>query len=198
MWCAIGVLASLFRRQLTGKGGLVDASLLETTLGWMVFRTSHYQATGEVPVRAGTAARGLVPYQAYRCADGYLIVAASNERLFAKLAKALDRPDWIENERFNTNPKRVENREELNALLESILMSRPRSEWQEKFDAAGVPNSPIQGVDEVLAHPQVKALGILQETGDEAMKLVGLPLSFDGERPPLRNLAPRLGADNET
>jgi crotonobetainyl-CoA:carnitine CoA-transferase CaiB-like acyl-CoA transferase len=65
------------------------------------------------------------------------------------------------------------------------------------LDEAGVPNSPIQSIDEVLAHPQTAALGIVQETGDDEMRLIGLPVSFDGERPPLRNIAPSLGADNE-
>jgi len=73
-------------------------------------------------------------------------------------------------------------------------MGEAIAEWQKRLDAAGVPNSPIQDISEVLVHPQTQALNIMQDAGD-TMKLMGLPLSFDGQRPPLRNVAPPLGAD---
>jgi formyl-CoA transferase len=81
----------------------------------------------------------------------------------------------------------------LNKMLEELLKTRTRDEWQEILNSAGVPTSPIQTVEEALNHEQVAALGMAQETGDDSMKLFGLPVSFDGERPPLRNLAPPLG-----
>ena len=193
MWCVIGVLAALYERKSTGIGCVVDGSLLETTLGWMAFHFAGFQATGEAPERLGTSARGVVPYQGYECSDGYLIVAASNDRLFVKLCGALDRPEWIDDDRFVTNPRRVENKTVLNKMLEELLKTRTREEWQEILNAAGVPTSPIQTVEEALHHEQTTALGMAQETGDDSMKLFGLPVSFDGERPPLRNLAPPLG-----
>jgi crotonobetainyl-CoA:carnitine CoA-transferase CaiB-like acyl-CoA transferase len=198
MWCAIGILTALYRRNVTGKGGVVDASLFETALGWMAWHATSFQATGKLPGPSVTGAQGIVPYQAYQCADGPLIIAASNDRLFVKLARALDHPEWAQDERFRTNPRRVENREEMNRLLEPILIKAPRGEWQKRLDEAGVPNSPVQSIDEVLAHPQTSALGIAQQTGDESMKLIGLPISLDGERPGLRNIAPALGQDNDT
>jgi crotonobetainyl-CoA:carnitine CoA-transferase CaiB-like acyl-CoA transferase len=197
MWCAIGILTALHNRNMTGKGCVVDASLFETALGWMSWHAAGFQATRELPGRRATGARGIAPYQAFACADGPLVVAASNDRLFAKLARALGHPEWPEDARFSTNPARVGNRDELIELIEPILIKAPRAEWQKRLDQAGVPNSPIQDIAEVLAHPQTAALDIAQETGDESMKLIGLPISFDGERPPLRNLAPRLGADND-
>ncbi len=194
MWCAIGILGALYRRAVTGRGCIVDASLFETALGWMAFHASAFQASGEAPLRMGTATRGIVPYQGYECSDGVLMIAASNDRLFAKLARALERPEWAEDERFRTNPRRVQNGAELNRMLRDVLCSAPRSHWQQKLDAAGVPNSPVQSTAELLAHPQTAALGIAQDTGDPVMRLFGLPLSFDGLRPPLRNVAPALGA----
>ena len=192
MWCAIGILAALYRRNSTGKGGLIDASLFETALTWMTTHASDYQVTGEKPLRLGTGIRSIVPYQAYQCADDYLIIAASNDRLFVRLAEALGHPEWAVDERFCTSPERGVRRDELNALIEEIVVAEPRAVWQEKLDAAGVPNAPIQSIDEILAHPQLEALGMLQETGDPDMKLLGLPLSFDGERPPLRNVCAPL------
>lgn len=195
MWCAIGILAALFRRTMTGKGGVVDASLFETALGWMTFYAADYQATGKLPKRLGSGVRGIVPYQGYPCADGFLMIGASNDRLFATFAGVLGHPEWPEDERYATNPQRDAHRAELNALIEAVLKRETSSHWQDVLEAAGIPHAPAQSIDQVLGHPQTQALNIIQETGDPDMKLVGLPLSFDGERPPLRNLAPKLGED---
>ena len=196
MWCVIAILGALFRRTSTGKGCIIDASLYETALGWMTLHSTALQASGELPLRYATAARGIVPYQGYPCSDGMLIIAASNDRLFAKLARALGHPEWAEDDRFRTNPQRVAHRQIVNGLLEGVLTTATRAEWQVKLDAVGVPNSPVLYMNEVLAHPQTAALGMLQDTGDGKMKLFGLPFSMDGERPTMRNLAPKLGADN--
>lgn len=192
LWAAIGALAALYRRQTTGKGAVIDASLFETALGWMAYYAAGYQVDGEVPPRRGTGVRGIVPYMGFRCADGYLMIAGSNDRLFARLAEILGHKEWLEDERFKTNPRRVVHREVLNPLIEAVLETQPRAYWEERLDAAGVPNAPIQTIDEVLAHPQTAALGILQRLTPDAIGLVGLPLSIDGERPPLRSVAPRL------
>jgi crotonobetainyl-CoA:carnitine CoA-transferase CaiB-like acyl-CoA transferase len=197
MWCCIGILTALYHRGITGKGCVVDASLFETALGWMSWHAAGFQASHELPGRRATGARGITPYQAFACSDGPLIVAASNDRLFAKLARVLGHPEWLEDDRFSTNPRRVVNSAALVALIEPIMIAAPRAEWQKKLDDAGVPNAPIQDIAEVLAHPQTAALDIAQPTGDDRMKLIGLPVSFDGSRPPLRNLAPPLGAGND-
>ena len=191
MWCAIGILAALNRRHESGKGGVIDASLFETALAWTTYYNADVQVTGVAPQRHGSGVRGIMPYQAYDCADGYLVVAASNDRLFANLAAELDHPEWLDDPRFVDNPARSGHREELNELLMPIFKAQPRAYWQERLDEAGVPNAPIQHAGEVIAHPQTQALGMLQDTG-EGMKLTGLPLSFDGERPALRNIAPDL------
>jgi crotonobetainyl-CoA:carnitine CoA-transferase CaiB-like acyl-CoA transferase len=196
-WCAIGILAALERRHRTGAGGVVDASLFETALTWMAFYTADYQMSGEVPVRHGSGVRGITPYQAYPCADGRLIVAAPNDRLFARLAEVLGHPEWAADARFTTSPARTVNRELLNAAIGEAMAAEPRAHWQARLDAVGVPAAPIQTVDEVLAHPQTEAVDLLQATPDGALKLTGLPLSFDGERPPLRHPAPDLGADTD-
>lgn len=197
MWCAIGIISALFARQETGEGCVVDTSLYETALGWMTSHMASYHSTGELPTPQGSGIQGLAPYQAYECADGYLVIAAPNDKLFGLLKAVLGHPDWAEAERFETNPKRFQNKPELNRFITAIVIEHPRSYWQQKLDKAGIPNSPIQQVDEVLADPQTKALGIVQESVGQAMKLVGLPISFNGQRPPLKNEAPELGADND-
>jgi crotonobetainyl-CoA:carnitine CoA-transferase CaiB-like acyl-CoA transferase len=209
MWCVIGVLSALHRRTITGKGCMIDASLFETALGLMNLHAASFQASGDPPARLGTATRSIVPYQGYSCSDGVLIIAASNDRLFAKLARVLGHAEWIQDERFRTNPQRVAHRAEMNRLLEQILITAPRAEWQKKLEAAGVPSAPVQSIAEVLVHPQLAALEMAQDTGEPiqegkgdgpgnpTMKLLGLPLTLNGKRPPLRNLAPPLGASSD-
>lgn len=196
MWCAIGILAALNRRHVTGQGGAIDASLFETALGWTSYYNTDVQATGKPPTRHGSGVRGITPYQAYECADGWLVVGASNDRLFVNLAAALDHPEWLDDTRFANNAARSENREALNAILMPLFNAEARAHWQQLLDENGVPNAPIQHAGEVIVHPQTKALGIMQDAG-QGVALTGLPLSFDGERPALRHIAPDLGADTE-
>src|SRR5690606_19056540 len=133
----------------------------------------------------------------YRCSDGYLMVAAPNDGLFRKLSAALGHGEWASDPRFVDNPSRVRNLDTLNAMIEAILATRPRADWQAALEAAGIPTTPTQTIDEVVVHPQTAALGMLQKTPDGRMDILGLPMSFDGRRPPMRNAAPALGADND-
>ncbi len=193
MWCAIGVLALLQRRAETGRGGVVDASLFETALGWMTYHNAACQATGEAPGKQGSGIRGIAPYQAYACSDGDLMVAAPNDRLFARLAEVLGHPEWTVDSRFRTNPDRAANLAELNAVLGPVFAQNTRATWRERLAAAGVPSAPIQTMAEVLADAQTQALGIVQTSAERGMKMIGLPLAIDHERPPLRNEPPELG-----
>ena len=198
MWSAIGIISALYKRQSTGEGCVVDTALYETALSWMSYHIAGYHATGELPTPQGSGVQGIAPYQAYECSDGYLVVAAPNNKLFDLLKGVMGSPEWANEARFETNPKRFENKPELNRLMTDILVKETRMHWQTKLDQVGIPNSPIQKVDEVLDDPQTQALGIVQESVEHAMKLVGLPIQFNGLRPPLKNEAPSLGADNDT
>jgi crotonobetainyl-CoA:carnitine CoA-transferase CaiB-like acyl-CoA transferase len=125
------------------------------------------------------------------------MVAAGNDSLFGKLAAAVGQPHWADDARFRTNDARVRNRTALIGELETIFRQTRAAEWARRLDAAGVPNAPIQSIDEVVAHPQTQALGILQQAPGLDMQLVGLPLRFDGQRPPFRRVAPELGEHND-
>lgn len=197
MWAVIGILAALQERGRTGYGRIVDVSLFETTLAWMTLPMSAYLASGEVPKRYGSGIEQIVPYQAFAAADGHLMVAAGNDNLFRRLCGAIGRPGLAEEPRFRTNSDRVVNREALIPILSDLFASEPIAAWTARLDAAGIPNSPIQTVDQVAADPQTAAIGMIQRwMGETALSLVGLPLSFDGVRPVLAKLAPRLGEDN--
>jgi crotonobetainyl-CoA:carnitine CoA-transferase CaiB-like acyl-CoA transferase len=197
LWSAIGILSALHHRTLTGEGTTVDTSLYETALAWMSYHAANYQASGEVPTRHGSGTFGIVPYRGYATRDGYLLIGAGNDKLFRKLATALGHPEWADEKRFLDNPRRVQNRVALDALIEDVTRTDTGAAWQAVLEAAGVPSAPMQNVDEVLAHPQTKALGMLQQSPDGRLTIMGLPLSFDGERPPFRRAAPQLGEHSD-
>ena len=196
LWAAIGILAALRERDRTGRGGVVDASLFETTLAWMTLPIATYLANGEIPKRFGSGIEQIVPYQAFAAADGHIMVAAGNDNLFRRLAAAIGRPGLADDARFRSNADRVGNRAALIAILDDIFAAEPVAVWEERLEAAGIPNGRIQSVDQVVAHAQTLALGMIQQLAGGGPSLIGLPLSFDGARPPLKKLAPRLGEDN--
>jgi crotonobetainyl-CoA:carnitine CoA-transferase CaiB-like acyl-CoA transferase len=194
MWAVIGILAALQERARTGRGGLVDASLFETTLAWMTLPIAAYLANGEVPKRYGSGIEQIVPYQAFAAADGHIMVAAGNDNLFRRLCEAIGRPGLAEDARFRTNKDRVVSRDVLIPILADLFAAEPVAMWAERLETAAIPNSPIQTLDQVVGDAQTAALGIIQHLGP--LSLIGLPLSFDGVRPPFAKLAPRLGEDN--
>ena len=196
MWAVIGALAMLHRRQGTGRGGILSASLLETALVWNGQKADAFVNEGRLPDRHRSGHPGFVPYEAFDTADAPLLICCGNDRLFTKLAAELGRPDWPADERFATNRARLAHKAALMAELEPLLRQRPRAEWTARLEAAGVPCAPIHTVPEALAHPQVQALGVLQAVPGEDFRLTALPFSIDGERPALHAGAPRLGEHN--
>jgi crotonobetainyl-CoA:carnitine CoA-transferase CaiB-like acyl-CoA transferase len=197
MWCVIGVLSALLQRRNGAVGKTIDTSLYETALAWMCYHAANFQASGELPKRQGSGAAMIVPYRGYATKDGYIVIAAGNDKLFAALAKVFGHPEWAEDARFKTNPDRVRNQSVLYGWIEKIVFEKTSSEWGKILDAAEIPNAPMQTIAEVLAHPQTKALGMMQQSPDGAISLLGLPLSFDGERPGFRRSPPTLGADTK-
>ena len=181
MWGVIGIVSALYRRRASGKGGIVDVSLFETAAAWMSMFCAHYLASG------------IVPYRAYRTADGDLVVAAGNDTLYGKFCGVLGTPDWVEDARFRTNPDRVRNGEALDSLVAAKMALRTSEDWIAALDAAGVPCAPVQNVRQMLEHAQTAALGLLQTVPGLSIPLIGLPISFDGVRPTARSAPPALG-----
>jgi crotonobetainyl-CoA:carnitine CoA-transferase CaiB-like acyl-CoA transferase len=196
MWAVIGILAALQRRANTGIGGVVDTSLFETALAWMTIPLTNFMATGELSYPMGSGISEIVPHQAFQVSDGYLMVAAGNDGLFKKLCSAISRDYLMQDGRYASNEGRVRNRESLIKSLETRFQEESKDYWMAQLDHAGVPNAPMQNVEQVLNHPQTKALNIVQDLPNGEMRLPGLPLSFDGVRPGLRRKAPTIGQDN--
>ncbi|MBI2160419.1 MAG: CoA transferase [Candidatus Rokubacteria bacterium] len=197
MWAAVGALAALVNRQQTGRGCVVDASLFEAGLAWLKGHVASFKVSGVVPERHRTGSHRVVPFQGFETKTGPIIVAAGNDRLFAKLAGALGHPEWATEPRFASNAARVAHKPELLAQIAEIMLTRSKGEWMDRLEAAGVPCAPINTLPEAIVLPQTIALGMLQRVPGEALSLVGLPVSFDGVRPEIRLAPPKLGEHND-
>jgi formyl-CoA transferase/CoA:oxalate CoA-transferase len=196
MWATIGILAALHERGRTGQGQWVDISLLDGSVSWLTYVSSGYFASGDVPRRYGSAHPTIAPYQAFGTADGFVMIAVGNDGLWRRFAAALERPDLLADERFTTNPGRVEHRDILVPLLEEVLRTRGTQEWVTILDAAGVPVGPIQTVDQALADPQVLARGMVAELDHPRagpLKVVGCPVRLTRTPPRMLTAPPLLG-----
>jgi crotonobetainyl-CoA:carnitine CoA-transferase CaiB-like acyl-CoA transferase len=196
VWAALGSIAGLLQRQNTGKGCVVDASLFETALGLLTVHMARFGAGGKLPERHPSGSGTVIIFQAFDTADGQVIIAAANDRLFAKLAGALGHPEWASDARYKTNADRFANKAVLLPVVSEILKQRKSDDWVERLERVGVPCAPINDLAHVSTHPQTAALGMLQPGPEIELNLIGLPLSFDGQRPPIRTRAPRLGEHN--
>jgi len=197
IWAALGCIAALLRRATTGQGCVVDTSLFETALGWLQVMMAGFHATGRQPERHRSGNPNVVVFQALPTEDGEIVVAAANDRLFAKLARATGHEEWTRDERFASNALRVQHKALLISALEAVFRTRSTQQWLDALEPLGIPCAPIQDFAQVLAQPQTAAIGIFQTVPDEELRIVGLPLSFDGERPQVRARAPSVGEHNE-
>jgi crotonobetainyl-CoA:carnitine CoA-transferase CaiB-like acyl-CoA transferase len=160
---AIGILAALQSRQVTGRGQHVEASLLESALAYTIWETGKYLTTGEIAVRTGTRHRLAAPYEALKTADGHIVVGVNSQRLWRRFCEALGEPSLAEEEGFNSTAGRVANRDALQARLEGVLMRDTTVSWLAKLEANGVPAGPLNNIAQAWDDPQIKARGLLAE-----------------------------------
>ena len=196
MWAAIGVLSALHARNTTGRGDWIDVSLLDGQIAWLTYLAGGYFATGEVPRRYGSAHPSIVPYQALRTADGYLMVAVGNDMLWQRFAPLIGRPELAADPRFVTNPDRVANRAELIPMVEDALASRGSAEWAEELSRVGIPAGAINTIDKALVHPQVQARDMVLTTEHPTagtLRMTASPIKLSGHTTAVRRPPPLLG-----
>ena len=197
MWTVIGALAALRQRDQTERGCVIRTSLFETALSWGSQRINALVNEGvEMRREPASGHAGMVPYQAFETSDGSLFICAGNDRLFAKTCSVLQHEDWAKDTRFATNRQRIANREALVGMMQTEIGCQPRAFWLEKFKAAGVPCSPVNSIQEVVASEQIASVDLLTRIPGAEMQLVATPISFDGERCKPASPAPRLGQHN--
>jgi crotonobetainyl-CoA:carnitine CoA-transferase CaiB-like acyl-CoA transferase len=195
LFALAAILAAVHWRSCSGRGQYIDTSLFEAGLALSVWEATEY-FSGRVPGPLGSAHRMTAPYQAFRCADGYVTVGAANDRTFAKLASLLGHPDWLTDRRFATDVERVRNREVLAAAIDEAMSVATRASWLERFAAAGIPSGPINDYAQVFADPQVAARDMVVEVEHPALgRLRGLGSPVKMSATPLdpRRRAPGLG-----
>jgi succinate--hydroxymethylglutarate CoA-transferase len=200
MQATIAVLAALEARRRTGLGQRCEVNLHDTGLHLLANVASNHLVSGEEPGRYGNGHPNIVPYRTYRASDGDLALAAGNDRQFALLAEELGHPEWVEDQRFATNPERVRNRDLVDEMVVEVIVTRSRGEWVEVFDRAGIPSGPINLVSEALASPQTKARDMVVELDHSVAGMVttlGLPIDLSGTPTSIRLEPPALGTDTD-
>ncbi len=200
LYAAASILAALHHRERSGAGQLIDLALFDVQLSWLANVGSAYLVSGHPPRRYGNGHSTIVPYQPFRAADGYLMVAVGNDGQFARFCDALGRPEWPADPRFATNPARVANRAELVPLIEELMAARTIADWEHILHAAGVPCAPVNDVPTALADPQAVARQMVREIADdrgETVRLVGPAPRLSATPLTIRSAPPRLGQHSE-
>ena len=192
VWAALGVVAALHERTTTGRGREVDVALLDTALSLVAYQLTATLRTGDAPGRFGTAFPLIAPYEVFETADGALMIAAANDRLFSELCERIGLPGLADDPRFATNPDRLANRAELLPPIREQLATRPSADWLGILE--GIPVAPVQNLAEVAQHEQIRAVGMIGEV--DGVETVGVPLQIDGERIGHDAGPPTLGRDS--
>ncbi|MFN2629047.1 MAG: CaiB/BaiF CoA transferase family protein [Gaiellaceae bacterium] len=201
LYAAVGILAALAQREQTGRGQWVQTSLLECALAWLSMHIVTFLLGGGEPEPLGSRSPFFAPYEAYRTADGYLVIVGTGGRdAWGALCRTLRLDGLQQDPRFATNADRVRNAEELRVELEAVLSTRPNEEWLGPLEAAGVACAPVQRLSEVLASEQVRVLGMvgtLDHPAAGAVPTVRLPLTLSDAETTTTLPPPLLGAEAE-
>jgi crotonobetainyl-CoA:carnitine CoA-transferase CaiB-like acyl-CoA transferase len=193
-------LCAYIHRLRTGRGQLVDTSLLEGGIAYTVWESAIYFATGITPPPVGSAHRLAAPYQAFRTADGYLNLGAANQANWEKLCRLLERSDLLADPRFHDNPTRTTHAAELAVELEHVFATCSTVEWLARLDAAGVPAGPLYDMPAVYADPHVQARQMMAELEHPTagrIKNIGIPVKLSETPGAIRRPAPSLGQHSD-
>jgi crotonobetainyl-CoA:carnitine CoA-transferase CaiB-like acyl-CoA transferase len=175
LYAAVGILAALEHRREGGEGQLVEVDLLSALLAGLVNQSSAYTVAGVVPGRMGNRHPSIAPYEPLHCSEGELVLAVGNDRQFRELCETIGEPVLADDERFATNPARVENRAELQLLLERALATRPAAEWVELLRARRVPAGVVNDVGAAFEFAEKLGLDPIVEVPREDGDPVRLP-----------------------
>ncbi|MBO0736342.1 MAG: CoA transferase [Alphaproteobacteria bacterium] len=201
LYTAIALNAALLHRERSGEATKVDVALFDCQLALLENAIMRYTTTGEIPGPMGARHPSITPFEAFRTADGNLIIAAGNDGLFVKLAHALDRADLAANPLFRTNSLRNQHQGKLREEIEDVLRSETTEHWIGVLESAGVPCGPVNNVAQALAHPQTAARNMLISVDDPVagpLKLAGNPMKLSAFGDPAeRSPAPDLDADRD-
>jgi crotonobetainyl-CoA:carnitine CoA-transferase CaiB-like acyl-CoA transferase len=192
----VGVLAALIERGKSGRGQIVDTSLMEAAMQQTYWQAAMFFATGISAGPGGSAHPLTAPYQAFKTANGYLNIGGANQANWERVAETLGHPEWKTDPRFENNTIRLANREALERLIEAELIHKTTAEWIAVFDKTGVPAGPVHTIEEALTHPQALAREMVVESVHPQaglVKGVGFPVKFSEQPRTAATPAPGLG-----
>jgi len=193
---ALGIVSALVARSTTGKGQMVETSLMEAAIQQTYWQAAIYFASGKNPQPTGSAHILTAPYQAFPTQDGWINVGGAHQSNWERIVKVIGRPELAQDPRFLTNGDRMKNLAALTPLIAQPLKARPSAEWIREFEAAGVPVGPVNKIGDMLADKQVRARDMVVEV-DHAragrVKALGHPIKFSDTRGEVKRAAPLLG-----
>jgi CoA:oxalate CoA-transferase len=201
LYATIGVQAALFHRQLTGEATKVDIGMLDCQVALLENAVMRYFTSGTAPGPLGARHPSITPFEAYETHDGYIIISAGNDSLFAKMAEGMGKPEWATDPRYTTNDLRNQNVDAIKDEMEAVLKTNTTAHWIAVMDKAGVPCGPINNVAQAADHPQTLARNMIVDVEDPItgpMRVVGNPVKISGfEDPKSREPAPNLDEDRD-
>ena len=194
--CAIAILAALWHRERTGRGQQVDMSMVDGLVYILENALVRYTLAGEVPRPLGTRHPAITPFQAFRTADGWIVVAIGNDVLWKKLCVAINLPDLAADSRFETNALRTENYEALCPILEDAFAAWTTAKWSAVMEVHQLPYSPIHTIDEIVDDPNIRYRGMIasvEQPGMGQIEIAGSPFHLSETPASVRSPAPLLG-----
>lgn len=200
MFAVIGILAALYHRERTGQGQYIDCSMLDAQVSWLTYQAGRYLVSGKVPERFGSAHPLIVPYQVFKTSDGYINIAVGNDNQWKKFCGIAGLHQYADDPKFATNPRRVENRKDVVAIITPVIAGKTMQEWISIFDAAGIPCGPIYTVDQVLSDPQVRARDMLVDIDHPkcgTIQVLGHPIKYSETPAQVTLPPPTLGQHTE-
>ncbi len=193
---ALGIVSALVARAQTGRGQMVETSLMEAAVQQTYWQAAIFFATGKSPTRSGSAHILTAPYQAFPTKDGWINIGGANQPNWERIARVIGRPELIEDARFRTNGERMKNLAVLTPLISERTRTQTSAEWIREFEAAGVPVGPINSIGEMLADPQVNAREMVVEVDHPHVgltKTLGTPIKFSATPGKVERASPLLG-----
>jgi crotonobetainyl-CoA:carnitine CoA-transferase CaiB-like acyl-CoA transferase len=196
LFAALGTLTALLEREVSGEGQWVSTSLLQAQIFMLDFQAARFLTEGQVAKQAGNNHPTSIPTGVFKTSDGYLNIAVTGQAIWERFCNAVGHPEWVENPDFKTSKLRSQNRDALNAGIDRATAAKTSAEWVDIFNKAGVPCGPIYAIDQVFADPQVKHLGIAQESArsdGSRLGLVGQPFTLSRTPSKIAMRPPDLG-----
>lgn len=200
LFSMIGTLLALEARHRTGRGQLVDVSMMDGMMSTMLTNFGRFLVSDKVPGPMGTAFDGIVPYRNFQCTDREITIAAASEKLWKSFCEAIERTDLTRHPDYGTNSSRVQNRAVLEPLIETVFRTRSADYWLQRLSSRGVPCTLVRNLREVLEDGQTLARNmtpVVHHASAGTIRVLGVPIQLSETPGRIESAAPLLGADNQ-